>query len=241
MSNSSLVSYINISPNKSIGRKNKIDTITPHCFVGQVDVKRGCDIFKPVSKQASCNYVVAKDGKIGLVVEEKDRSWCSSSSYNDNRAVTVEIASDTKAPYAITNAALHSFIELCVDVMQRNELDKLIWIPDKTKALNYTRKKGECLITLHRWFKNKACPGEYIISKLPYICEQVNSKFKDGSSDPVKNTEDSAIILYTVQKGDTLSGIAKRYNTTAESIKKLNPTLIKDINKIGIGWKLRIK
>lgn len=239
MSNSNLVCYTNISPNKTAGRKHAIDTITPHCFVGQVDVKRGCDIFKPTSKQASCNYVVAKDGKIGLVVEEKDRSWCSSSSSNDNRAITVEIASDTKAPYAITSAALNGFIALCVDVMKRNGLNKLIYIPDKNQALIYTRKKGECLITFHRWFKNKACPGEYIISKIPYICAEVNKQL-NGTS-PIIDTADSEIILYTTQKGDTLSQIARKYNTTIQAIQKLNPNTIKDVNKIGIGWKLRIK
>lgn len=237
MSNSKLVSYTNISPNRTIGRRHKIDTITPHCFVGQVDVKRGCDIFKPTSKLASCNYVVAKDGQIGLVVEEKDRSWCSSSAANDNRAITVEIASDIKAPYAITNAALNSFIELCVDVMKRNGLNKLIYIPDKSKALAYTRAQGECLITFHRWYKNKACPGDYIISKIPYVCEQVNKKLNA----PIVNPVDADIIIYMVQKGDTLSGIAKKYNTTVATLQKLNANLIKDINKIGVGWKLRVK
>ena len=98
MSNSSLATYTLISPNKNSPRNHKIDTISIHCFVGQVTAKRGCEVFQPSSEQASCNYVVGYDGSIGLCVEEKDRSWCTSSSSNDHRAITIETASENKAP-----------------------------------------------------------------------------------------------------------------------------------------------
>ena len=120
--NSPLTTVTMISPNKTVNRNHAIDTITIHCFVGQVTAKRGCEVFQPTSKKASCNYVVGKDGDIGLCVEEKDRSWCTggtmkvngiSGSSNDYQAVTIEVASDTKHPYAITDKAMAAMIELC--------------------------------------------------------------------------------------------------------------------------------
>jgi N-acetyl-anhydromuramyl-L-alanine amidase AmpD len=105
MSNSSLVTYTKLSPNHSGKRNHKIDTITIHCIVGQWTAKQGCDFFSSSSVQCSANYVVGKDGSIGLSVEEKNRAWTSSSSSNDNRAITIEVASDTTHPYAVTDAA----------------------------------------------------------------------------------------------------------------------------------------
>ena len=105
MSNSNLVTVTQISPHKNSPRNHAIDRITIHCFVGQVTAKRGCEVFQPTSKQASCNYVVGYDGSIGLCVEEKDRSWCRSNSANDHRAVTIETASETVAPYKVTDKA----------------------------------------------------------------------------------------------------------------------------------------
>ena len=96
MSNSPLVSYTKISPNKSSPRNHKIDTVTIHCVVGQCSVETLGNVFAPTSRQASSNYGIGYDGRIGMYVEEKDRSWCSSNAANDNRAITIEVASDTK-------------------------------------------------------------------------------------------------------------------------------------------------
>ena len=99
--NSSLVSYTKLSPNHSGQRTHSIDRITPHCVVGQCSVETLGNIFLPTSRQASCNYGIGVDGRVGMYVEEKNRSWCSSSSANDQRAVTIECASDTTEPYAL--------------------------------------------------------------------------------------------------------------------------------------------
>ena len=115
MSNSPLVTYTKISPNKSV-RNHVIDTITIHCFVGQVTAKQGCNAKRFITPDningASCNYVVGYDGSIGLCVEEKDKSWCSSSRSNDHRAITIEVASETKHPYTVTEAAYDALIDL---------------------------------------------------------------------------------------------------------------------------------
>lgn len=48
-------------------------------------------------------------------------------------------------------------------------------------------------------------------------------------------------VWHTVRSGDTLSAIARKYGTTVSAIQKLNPTLIKNINLIITGWKIRVK
>ena len=185
--NSSLATVRMISPNRTLNRNHAIDTITIHCFVGQVTAKRGCEVFQSSSRKASCNYVVGYDGSIGLCVEEKDRSWCSggtdrkgnpirvngiSGSSNDYQAVTIEVASDTKHPYTITDKAMAALIELCTDICRRNGIKQLLWKGDKTLVGRVAQQN----LTVHRWFANKACPGDYIYERLGDIAAKVNAK-----------------------------------------------------------------
>ena len=179
--NSSLVTYKKISPHKTPSRNHEIDCITIHCIVGQWTAKQGCDYFATASAGCSANYVVGKDGSIGLSVEEKDRSWCTSSSSNDNRAVTIEVASDTTHPYAVTDKAFEALIELIADICKRNDIKELKWKGDKS-LIGQTDKQN---MTVHRWFANKACPGEYLYSRHGYIAEQVNKKLGVNAVEPV--------------------------------------------------------
>lgn len=172
MSNSPLVSYTKISPNKTTSRNHKIDTITIHCVVGQVTVESLGNIFADPNRKASSNYGVGKDGRIGMYVEEKDRSWCSSNSANDHRAITIEVASDTKHPYAVTDAAYKGLIDLLVDICKRNEIRELKWKADKSLI----GKVEEQNMTVHRWFANKSCPGEYLYERHGQIAKEVNAR-----------------------------------------------------------------
>lgn len=179
MSNSPLVTYTRISPNKTSPRNHSIDTITIHCIVGQWTAKQGCDYFATTDRDCSANYVVGKDGSIGLSVEEKDRAWTSGGSYkvngisgsmNDHRAVTIEVASDTKHPYAITDKAYEALIKLVADICKRNNIKELKWKADKTLV----GKVDQQNMTVHRWFANKACPGDYLYDRHGDIAEKVN-------------------------------------------------------------------
>lgn len=181
MSNSSLATYTLISPNKNSPRNHRIDTISIHCFVGQVTAKRGCEVFQPTSKEASCNYVVGYDGSIGLCVDEGDRSWCTSSAANDHRAVTIETASDIKEPYAVTDKAYAALLNLVTDICRRNGAKKLLWFGDKAKTLAYTPKAGEMVMTVHRWFANKSCPGNYLYNLHGEIAAEVTKRLSGGS------------------------------------------------------------
>lgn len=175
MSNSPLVNYTCISPNKNSPRTHAIDRITIHCVVGQCTVETLGNIFAPTSRQASSNYGVGYDGRIGMYVEEKDRSWCSSSAENDHRAITIETASDTFAPYAVTTAAYNALIQLCADICKRNGKTKMVWLGDKDKTLAYTPAPNEMVMTVHRWFAATACPGDYLLQRQADIANKVNA------------------------------------------------------------------
>ena len=164
--NSSMVSYTRLSPNHSGQRTHSIDRITPHCVVGQLSAESICGCFTSPSRQASCNYGIGTDGKVSLCVEEKNRSWCSSSNANDQRAVTIECASDKTEPYAMNSKVYDSLIKLCTDICMRNGKKKLLWFGDRNKTLNYPPKSDEMVLTVHRWFANKSCPGDWLYARL---------------------------------------------------------------------------
>lgn len=199
MSNSSLVSYTKLSPNHSGTRTHSIDRITPHCVVGQLTAEGIAACF-PAGREASCNYGIGRDGRIALIVEEKNRSWCSSSNANDQRAVTIECASDRTHPYAMTDAVYNSLINLCVDICKRNGKNKLIWFGDKNRSLNYNPGQGEMVLTVHRWFANKACPGDWLYSKLSNLATEVTKRL-GGASQPTPSAPSSSGTLYRVQTG----------------------------------------
>ena len=181
--NSSLVSYTKLSPNHSGQRTHSIDRITPHCVVGQCSVETLGNIFLPTSRQASCNYGIGVDGRVGMYVEEKNRSWCSSSSANDQRAVTIECASDTTEPYAFKDMVYQTLIKLCVDICKRNGKKKLLWLGDKDKTLSYEPKSDEMVLTVHRWFANKSCPGSWMYARMGDLAAKVTAQLGGGASE----------------------------------------------------------
>ncbi len=176
--NSPLVSYTKISPNKTNPRKHAIDTITIHCVVGQCSVETLGNIFAPTSRQASSNYGVGVDGRIGMYVEEKDRSWCSSNAANDHRAITIEVASDTTHPYAVNSKAYAALLDLVTDICKRNGIQKLVWSTNKNDRVNHL---NGCNMTVHRDYANKSCPGDYLYSRHGEIAAEVNRRL--GAAD----------------------------------------------------------
>ena len=174
MSNSSLVSYTKISPNKNSPRNHVIDTITIHCVVGQCTVETLGSIFANPDRKASSNYGIGADGRIGLYVDEGDRSWCSSSASNDNRAITIEVASDTYHPYAVRDAAYNALIDLLEDICKRNNIKQLLWKADK----NLIGQINQQNMTAHRWFAAKACPGDWLYSRFGEIANLVNQRLE---------------------------------------------------------------
>lgn len=233
MSNSSLVSYTRISPNRNSPRNHKIDTITIHCYTAQASVEDMGNWLCNPSAEASANYGIGTDGRIGLFVPEGDRSWCSSSSSNDNRAITIECASDRTDPYAINSKVYNSLIALCVDICKRNGITELKWRADKS-LIGQVDKQN---MTVHRWFKNKACPGEYIYSRLGQIANEVNAKLGVKSEDypetpfEVQVIIDDLSIREKATKDSTFKGYTKKGKFTITEVSGDWGKL-----KSGAGW-----
>lgn len=176
MSNSSLVNYVALSPNHSGARNHKIDTISIHCMAGNLTVEQCGRIFANPNTEASSNYGVDSDGRIGMYVEEKNRSWCTSSAANDNRAITIEVANTVGyEPYPISDAAYKSLINLLVDICKRNGIPKLLWKADKSLI----GKVSEQNMTVHRWFANKSCPGTWLYQHHGQIADDVNKRLEE--------------------------------------------------------------
>ena len=189
--NSKLVNYTKISPNRSVNRNHKIDTVSIHCVVGQCSVETLGSILASTSKEASSNYGIGYDGRVGLYVEEEDRSWCTSSASNDNRAITIEVASDTYHPYRVKDVAYKSLIKLLVDICKRNGIKKLVWSTNKSERMNHL---NGCNMTVHRDYANKSCPGDYLYNLHGQIAKEVNAQLGLGTSSTTKKT------LYRVRK-----------------------------------------
>lgn len=218
-SNSSLVAYTLLSPNHSGLRTEQIDRISPHCVVGQCTAEGLGDWFHKSSTQASSNYGIDRNGRVGLYVEEKNRSWCTSSNANDQRAVTIECASDKVEPYAMHQVVYDRLIDLCEDICRRNGKKKLLWFGDKNKSLNYQPKADEMLITVHRWFANKSCPGDWLYARLGDLAAKVTSRLGSG------NVE---VISSGMQAGE-FQGL-----TEEQVLAKVGPLFTADQKKSGI-------
>ena len=196
--NSSLVSYVKLSPNHSGQRTMEEDRITPHCVVGQCSVETLGELFANPSRQASCQYSIGPDARVGMHVEEKNRSWCTSSAANDQRAITIECASDTKHPYAMNDKVYNKLIDLCVDICKRRGKTKLLWINDKNKALSYKPASNEMILTSHRWFAAKSCPGDWLYARLGDLANQVTARL--NSTVTSKPTQETNVIAGTPEK-----------------------------------------
>lgn len=200
--NSPLVSYTKLSPNHSGQRNHAIDTITIHCVVGQCSVETLGNIFYPSSRQASSNYGVGVDGRIGMYVEEKNCSWCTSSASNDHRAITIEVASDTTEPYAVRDNVFSALLNLVTDICKRNGIKKLVWSTNKSDRVNH---KNGCNMTVHRDYANKSCPGKYLYDRHGEIAAEVNKRLGATSSETTTNNT-SAIKkgnVVTIAEGAT--------------------------------------
>jgi len=238
MNNSSLVVHTNLSPNCTKPRDHVIDTITIHCTAGQCTVESLGKIFEKSERKASSNYGIDKDGRVGLYVEECNRSWCSSNRANDMRAITIEVSSDSTDPYKVTDKALDTLVVLCADICKRNGIKKLVWSVNKNDRINHL---NGCNMTVHRDFANKACCGEYLYGKHGWIAAQVNKLLSTGETEmAIKkkkvNMSVNEIYKYFIGKSLTNAGVAGLLgNLNAESGLRANNIQNSYEKKIGMN------
>ena len=243
MSNSKLISYTKLSPNRTKPRNHKIDTVTIHCMAGNLSVESCGAGFAKASRKASSNYGIGSDGRIALYVDEANRSWCSSNAKNDHRAITIEVASNKTHPYAVSAKAYASLIDLLVDICQRNGIKKLVWSTSKTDRVNH---KNGCNMTVHRDYAAKACPGDYLYSRHGAIAETVNARLGGASTaKAAEATTAQSAASYKVRVTATALNIRKgpgtSYAATGQIRDKGVYTIVKEQNgwgylKSGAGW-----
>lgn len=201
--NSPLVVYTKLSPCNSGQRTHVIDRFTPHCVVGQCSAESLGSWFAQASTKASSNYGIDKDGRIAMYVPEGSRAWTTSSSANDNRAVTVECASDTTHPYAMHECVFESLLKLLIDICKRNGKTKVIWNENKAWSLNYTPAPNEILITVHRWYANKACPGDWLYNRLGELRDKANAAINASESSQTASASTASTSYPIVRKGSS--------------------------------------
>ena len=239
MSNSSLVTYTKLSPNRTSPRTHKIDTITIHHMAGKLTVQECGQVFASTAAQASANYGVDNKGGIGLYVNESDRSWATASAKNDNRAITIEVANSTLSPtWEIGETAYKTLIKLLVDICRRNGIKKLLWKNDPRET-DITKQN----MTVHRWFTSTLCPGPYLMNKMSQIASDVNKQL--NSSVAVPNPPKSFKVKITASELNYRQGPGMNYKVNG-TVKKgevftivetfMNGTTEWGKLKSGAGW-----
>jgi hypothetical protein len=229
MSNSSLVNYTRISPNSN-PRNKPISKITIHHVAGNLSIETIGAIFASTARQASSNYGIGTDGRIGMYVEEKNRAWTSSSAANDHQAVTIEVANDEiGGNWHVSDKALAALINLCVDICKRNGIEKLNFTGDASGNL-----------TQHNYFAATACPGPYLKSKFPYIAEEVNKRLAPKPEPAPVPTPTFNSYIIKINNGNIYAepnGASKVVGTTGVG----SFTIVAEQNgfgklKSGVGW-----
>lgn len=211
MSNSPLVSYTKLSPNHSGKRKHIIDTISIHCVAANATVESLGSVFANPSREASSNYGIGTDGRIALYVDEANRSWCTSSSENDNRAITIEVSNNGGEPdWPVSDKAYESLIQLLVDICKRNNIKKLVWSTNKNDRINH---KNGCNMTVHRDFSAKSCPGDYLYNRHGQIAEEVNKRLSLDEDDVENMDIDTFISKLTNEQAYNIMKKAEVYTS----------------------------
>ena len=169
--NSPLVVYTDITDHNYGPRTHKIDTITIHHMAGNLSVETCGSLFH--RKNGSSNYGIGTDGRIALYVPESNGAWTSSNKANDMRAITIEVANNTLAPYwTCSTEALCSLVLLVADICKRNGIPKLIWSDNKSDRINH---RNGCNCTMHKDFASTACPGPFLSANMKNIIEVTNN------------------------------------------------------------------
>lgn len=222
MSNSTLISYTKLSPNHSGKRTKKIDTITIHCMAGQLSVESCGALFAKSSRQASSNYGIGPDGRIALYVDESNRSWCTSSNANDQRAVTIEVASDATHPYAVRDKAYDALLDLVTDICKRNGIKKLVWSTSKNNRVGHL---NGCNMTVHRDYAAKACPGDYLYNLQDEIAAEVNRQLGTSGSTTPSTGGSTGTAAADIKVGDVVEFTGSKHyvSATATSASSCKP------------------
>lgn len=198
MAYSKLCKKIIESPNHSGKRTDNIDIITPHIIVGLAKMDTLGSIFIKPSRQASSNYGVCVDGIVGIV-DEDNRSWCSSSNWNDQKAITIEVACENFHPYKVPQEYFDDLVDLCVDICRRHGFSRMETTSSKEELESKlkTKSKDTVLLSRHNYFANTSCPGDNLSSRFEELAKLVTEQLKES----VESESEEVNKMYRVQVG----------------------------------------
>ena len=110
-----------------------------------------------------------------------------------------------------------------MDICKRNGKNKLLWLSDRDKTLAYEPKSGESVLTGHRWFANKSCPGNWMYARMGDLAEKVTAALGSGT--------DGANGSTTTQgtQASAFSGLSE-----ADVVKSVGTMFTADQKKTGI-------
>ena len=221
--NSDLISLTRLSPNRNSPRNQPISKITIHHFAGNSTIEGVSNFLANPARQASYNYGIGSDGRIVLIVDERDRCWGSSSAWNDNRAVVIGVANNSGAPnWTVSDAAFESLIDLCVDICRRNPGIKQL---NGKSGLWYDGTQNGSL-TRHNMFSNQVCPGPFLQKRFQTICNIVNKKLSNGNAPPQPTTSAYPIAEENIRKMVDLNVInSPDFWRNVDSVRWLNELL----------------
>lgn len=198
MAYSNLCKKVIESPNHSGKRTSKVNIITPHIIVGLATMQTLGDIFERPSRQASSNYGVCVDGIVGIV-DECNRSWCSSSNWNDQQAITIEVACENFYPYKVPQDCFEDLVDLCVDICRRNGFKRMETTSSKDDLMNKLSSKSDdtVLLSRHNYFANTECPGKDLSSRFEELVNLVNEQLRESD----ESDSEEVNKMYRVQVG----------------------------------------
>lgn len=219
MTQSRLCTYRNITRNHSNGRGGqRVCKITPHYMAAPWSGRQCADYFASTTRQASSNYCIGLDGDIAMSVDETDRAWTSSSSWNDNRAITIECGN--RADSSLTDATWQSLVSLCVDICTRYGF-----------RLEYTGDRNGTL-TEHRMFASTDCPGAWLHARMGKLADTVNAHL-DGT----QPAPDGGIAVDGWWGSETTRRMQEHFGTTVDGIVSDQPSVNRGlIRAASYGW-----
>lgn len=103
---------------------------------------------------------------------------------------------------AIEHAAL---IDLCTDICKRNGIKKLLWKADKS-LIGQVDKQN---MTVHRWFANKSCPGDYLYNRHSEIAELVNKRLSTDEKADAKGLQ--APVFKDIAEADVIKKVGSLF------------------------------
>jgi len=180
MTHSSLTNQIRLSPQRSGRGGVRVDTFLIHHQAGTND-NAVIDSMVSGSKGVSAQYTISNEGRLTLVVDERDRAWTSGSPSDggkgaawDARSITVEIENETAGPdWRISDAALNTAARLLNDLRRRYGIVNVLGHSD--------------LWTRFRASYPTYCPGPNTVAA---ILSRATTLAGGGDSTPIDNTQE---------------------------------------------------